>query len=253
MRFRVQAAKPLPPVSQKNRSKPPSITSIIENVLEETKRPGKGYFRPSMFYGCRRKNVYHYRGTPREKPKQTTLMLRILDSGNIYHELIQRKYVAENYDILFAPEVPVRAEVGPLNARLQGHADGVLTRRSDGYSWLLEIKTVSSSVFRELEQPKADHVAQASIYARLLGLRWISFLYYSRDIGAMKEYIVEVEDEAWEETVKRATSLKKYVDAKKLPLFDAKTCDPDWCDYSDRCKTEEGGCPSTFKPKKWGK
>ncbi len=253
MRYRLKKPKPLPAVSELNSQQPPSVSSIVESVLDARRKAPEGYFRPSMFWGCDRQNVYHYQMASKEPPKQDNRMLKILDIGTVLHELFQKQYFAEHYGVMFSPEVPVRAVVGSNDAVLQGHADGVLTRRSDGYEWLLEIKTVSPSVFGDLTQADPKHVVQASIYARLLGLRWISIYYFNKGASTAKEFHVEATDEIWDQIVERAEKLKKFVDKKRLPLFDANTCDPVWCNYSDRCRTEEGGCPSTHTGKKWRK
>lgn len=242
-------AKPKAPVqetvypdsSPAYRSKPPSTVSIVEYVLDKRRQQPAGYFRPSGFGGCDRNNVYHYRREPEELPQHDNRMWKILDIGTKLHDLFQKDYFSEHPDILFVPEPKVEGLLGPRRARVQGHADGVLIRRSDGYRWLLEIKTKSPAAFKSLKEPEPSHVWQVTLYARLLGLHWASIYYFCKGSNAVKEFQVEVTDKQWDKAVKRATHLKMYVDNGTLPKYDENTCSKKFCRWVDRCGRDPGG------------
>lgn len=239
---------PCPPAKPEwQKQKPPSAAAIVDSVLAARRKPREGYFRPSGIHGCDRSNVYHYLLTPEEPVRQDNRMLKILDIGTVLHSLFQKDYFSEHPDIFFTPEPKVSAFVGPRAALVQGHSDGLLQRRSDGFSWTLEIKTSSPNVFKDLKAPKPEHVLQASIYARLLGTHWISFYYFCKGTSNVKEFQVPMTEQRWEAIVKRVTHLKKFVDRGKLPMFDEKTCDPSFCRYPDRCSRDPNGRPDGWQ------
>lgn len=211
---------------------PPSLIGLIEEVLEaKTKNPN--YFRPSMLAGCDRANVFHYTQAPHHPPRMNGRMQRILDNGEAVHKVVQG-YLADHREWFFAPETRVFVQVAGMLVR--GSCDGVLIRRSDGYRFGIEIKTINSSGFSGLRGPLEKHVFQASIYARLMGLDWIKVLYWDKDKQGMKEYDVAVSQARYETMVKRVVHLKQFVTAGTLPPYDARTCDTEFCHSVDECR-----------------
>jgi hypothetical protein len=222
--------------------KPPSTIGVIDQVLDAGKVT-MGYFRPSMLFGCDRQNVFHYQSTGgapmrRTPQRQGNQLLRILDNGTAIHEVMQR-YLGTHPDVWFAPESKVLVNLD--GAIVRGSCDGVLIRRSDGYRWGVEIKSINAKGFKELEEPKPEHVLQASLYARMQGLWWITIVYWNKDSQALKEYPVEYDPAIWKSTKARVKALHTYVVEGELPEYDSKSCDPAWCGFVDHCR--ETGAP----------
>ena len=215
---------------------PPSVIGVIDQVLDGRKvdRP---FFRPSMLFGCERQNVFHY-GQVRQQPsQQNNQLMRILDNGTAVHEAVQ-SYLSNHPDLWFAKESRIMVEVE--GALIRGSCDGVMVRRTDGYRWGVEIKTINAKGFKELEGPKEAHVLQASVYARLQGLWWITILYWNKDNQALKEYPVAFDPKLWDQVKERVQRLKAYVDAGEIPAYDAETCSTEFCGYVEHCR-ENGG------------
>ena len=244
------AGETLPPKSDRrrddlDRERPPSISGLIEEVLEQ-KTQRRVFFRPSMLHGCNRQNVFHYREAPYHPSRQDPRMMRILDNGTKVHEVMQA-YLADHPEWWFAPESRVYRRVN--GAWIRGSCDGVLIRRSDGYKCGIEIKSMAHAEFMKLTKPKEWHIKQASIYARLQRLHWIVVIYWDKDKQHLKDYPVEYDKKAWLETKSRVKFLKGYIDREELPPFDPSQCDPTFCNYVDYCK-KRGGKPEMAN-KKW--
>lgn len=231
-----------------NRERPPSIAGLIDDVLERSVEK-KQFFRPSMLHGCDRANVFHYpQMAPFHPQRQSPRMIRVLDNGTAIHEVIQG-YLADHPEWFFAKESRIYKKVS--GAWIRGSCDGVLIRRSDGYRVGIEIKTIAHEQFMKLTSPKPWHVKQASVYARLQKLHWIVVVYWDKDKQNIKDFPIEYDPKAWQETKERVRYLKRFVDEGELPEFDAKQCDPTFCQYVDHCK-KKGGKPHMVREKSWG-
>lgn len=109
-----------------------------------------------------------------------------------------------------------------------GHADGVLDCE-DGVNRLFEFKTIKSSDFDNLEEPKPDHVIQAHSYMRLLGLDEALIVYQDKGKQCewkfkspgvyepynvhLKPFLVEFDGNLWREVELR---IRDYHKARKL-------------------------------------
>jgi hypothetical protein len=240
------APKDLPLLKQD----PPSVVDIIEQVHDASKEMVPG-FHPSAISGCKRANLFDYRFTPREPKQQDNRTLRILDNGHGVHRRIvgDRRdlgYLSQHPEIWFVPEPPILVDVGGVNVK--GHSDGVLIRKADMYRWGVELKSKNHDGFMKLTKPDPAHVVQASLYAVLGGLWWITILYEDKDKQHLREFPVQFDVTAWRETKALLKELKGYVDSGELPPFDADECDPSWCSFVTKCK-KRGGSPHLAKPK----
>jgi hypothetical protein len=113
---------------------------------------------------------------------------RIFDLGTMVHLYIQTSLYYEG--LLEEAEVAVYDK----RTNIVGHADGIVKQKDDvfpdllaGERAMLEIKTINSYGFNGnkyragLTEPKIEHIKQASIYADILGLDKIVFIYYNKD------------------------------------------------------------------------
>lgn len=219
---------------------PPSVMGLIERVMKD-RNTRLHYFRPSMLAGCRRANCYWYNHTPEEEPTHDPRMHRILDAGTANHRMVQG-WLGNHYGIEFTPELPIYVPA----LRIRGSADGKLRRRSDGYAWGLEIKTKDHTALMSMSRPEKAHVVQASIYARLMGVHWITILYYDRGKQTMREFNVPYDPKIWDEFVMvRIKELSAFVDAGEMPEFDSDECNKsiDFCKFVKRCHADRGVKP----------
>lgn len=130
-------------------------------ALEEERQPD-GYWHPSSLFGCARKAVYEFLGTP--KPALDAKTKRIFRIGHETHEFIQTAVAEQGNLVLFLPEVKVVDD----ELKIKGHADG-LGLYADGTWELFEFKTIRDNALKYAKElPKDDHRKQTVSYVRTL-------------------------------------------------------------------------------------
>ncbi len=130
-------------------------------ALEEERLPD-GFLHPSGLFGCARRAVYEFTGTPKSDPPDARAK-RVFRVGNILHEFAQAAMSKHPGTVIVANEV----KVFDPERRLKGSADSVVLL-ADG-SWLVvEIKSINSWGFKKGGLPKADHRLQAACYLSIL-------------------------------------------------------------------------------------
>ena len=228
---------------------PPSMIQVIQGVMQR-RREERRWFRPSGFGGCRRSQVFFYLKTAEEPPQPDDTLSMILETGTALHSMVQR-WLAEHPGVFFVPEVPVWLP----ELEIQGSSDGLLMfRRADKYGsiyrWGFELKTIGPSGFDALSKPKPEHVVQATIYAKLMGVQWITILYYCKGTSRLKEFHVQVDEGIWEQVKERVAYLKDHIHHGTLPEYDSKECrnSINLCRYVRYCHDLEGKNP----PMTWG-
>ena len=70
--------KKFPAAKEAWRKPPPSVVSIMEQVLDKNREEWPNFFRPSMLAGCARMNVYHYIHAPQGPEQHDNRLQRIL-------------------------------------------------------------------------------------------------------------------------------------------------------------------------------
>lgn len=109
-----------------------------------------------------------------------------------------------------------------------GHADGDLRVQVNGwwYRYILEIKSINRAGFegKRGPLPKAEHITQASIYAWLMGVDYIQFIYVCKDqVQRWKEFIVPVDTAAVEMVKRKILAVRNATEQGKPPL-EARVC-----------------------------
>jgi hypothetical protein len=242
------------------KQKPPSLVEVTEDAMA-SRQDERGFLRPSSLWKCDRMCVFHLCRAPQNPQKQDARMQRILDQGTATHEVMQG-YLADHPEYWFAPEARVDTVVAGV--RVRGSCDGILIRRSDGYRFGIEIKTKGNDAFNKLTKPDPDHILQASLYAKLNNVWWITIIYWDKDKQFLKEYPVCYDPAVWASIEERVAAIKTmadealgkghrytHLDHKKLPKFDPKKCDPKFCPFKTFCE-DCGGAPSTVPNRMWG-
>lgn len=230
-------------------TRPPSMITAIQQVLD-SKRKDPPYFRPSGFGGCRRSQIFFYCKEHQEPSQPDDTLSMILETGTALHPMVQ-KWLASHPGIFFTPEVPVWNP----ELEIRGSSDGLCSFRTadkygSTYRWGFELKTIGPAGFEALTKPKPEHVVQASIYAKLMGVWWITIVYYCKGTSKLKEFHVQFDPNVWEQVKARVAELKEHINAGTLPEFDAKECrnSINLCHYVRRCYEIEGKAP----PMTWG-
>jgi len=167
----------------------------------------------------------------------------IFDTGTLLHLYTQATLYEQGY--LEAFEVPC-SEPGILT---EGMADGVFNPGvldiPKGKKAVYEFKTIGDNGFRNLRgAPKKEHVGQASIYADILGIDLIYFLYMNKNTSETNSFLVPVDKkfiEKYRELAKYLRDLIKRNTLKKVKTFPDRICKTKKdgeainCRFSDIC------------------
>ena len=102
--------------------------------------------------------------------------------------------------------------VGEFSGEDEFIAVGVFSHLSDEDSLAIcDYKSMNPFDFKKLEQPKSDHITQIQIYMYLSGLKCSKFIYEDKSNQAVKEFLVERDDNLLRVKVEEAKRLKHIV------------------------------------------
>lgn len=176
------------------------------NSKTDPDRPRHPGIHPSEFSttSCDRRVAYTVIGIDKKESTRPQLR-RIFDTGHAFHDVLQGA-LAE-MSPAFRAEVPVHH----ADLRIVGHCDGVLDE--DGF----EIKSINENGHRKLRKEKSEHQKQGVLYASLLQLQRVLYLYASKETGELLGYPVSVDRSLWQSMAARATRIVRAVDSGNLP------------------------------------
>lgn len=167
-----------------------SFMDLWKAVSAEPPRRGKVIHPSSLMDECERKLFYEFSDvepTESVKRKIDGRVQRIFDLGTWVHIYIQTLLYSAG--VLLEAEVPVRDR----KRRIRGHADGIILWLKK--RMLLEIKTTNAMMFAKAKlYPFEKHQHQASIYAKVLGLDTICYLYFNKDTSDIHIHILPINE-----------------------------------------------------------
>ena len=167
---------------------------------------------PSSFMGeCLRKLYYRFTDVvpTNEIEVVSPSVQRIFDVGTFWHIYLQN--VFHKAGIQIAREQPVRSDYLMLN----GRADSILMYKSKKY--VGEIKSISGKGFWALQAPKPEHIDQATVYAKVLGIKEIIFIYINKELGLTKIFLAPASSKSFRIFTERVDLFKEYLSSKVLP------------------------------------
>lgn len=214
-----------------------SFFRLFEVVYGSPHRTEAKIHPSGLMYDCPRRMTYEISGvSPTDKRLHSAETLRIFHTGTFWHTYIQAR--------LYRKGRLVKMEVPVISKRLliDGRADGIV--RFDHDDALLEIKTMNSFGFYKLTAPLEQHLFQASIYAKILGLKKILFVYINKDNSKLKEFLVSRDDEMFDNAVAIINLVKAHVREGTLPdrLCPNTTCSrAKTCNYRSHCFSRTHG------------
>lgn len=131
-------------------------------------------------------------------------------------------------------ETKISIESPPINFS----CDGII--RWHGEICLLEIKTCDYGTFQDLIEPKNEHIDQVKLYASLLHITKVIFIYQDRTYGNIKVYEYNVTSADVTYVSDKIRYIMDCVDTQVAP-----------------CRLERGdkwciNCPYSVKCKQWG-
>ena len=208
---------------------------IYDLVYAPTYRAEAKIHPSSLRNSCSRAVYYELSGVEPSNPENRSIdakLQRIFDTGTWWHTYIQN--LLDKSGILIGREVSVVCKKRKIN----GKGDGIVKFPSTRKKILLEIKSINSFAFGRLGKPVEDHLYQGTIYADVLGLEEIIFLYINKDTCEFKEYRVPVSKELLEEANTKIRKILRGVKRKRpLPRICRKKTDKTAlnCQYCNHC------------------
>lgn len=243
------------------------LSNIYDSWAESDEGDGpdrKPGIHASEVAGCPRKMVYAIRGTPRVGANKKFWRQRF-KAGQAIHSWLQddfhRMAQASGGAILFEDEVrlsPQHQELAKFWG-IQSSCDGVFTFQEacgegeEGETlWKpvlrvgLEIKTEAPDGFKELKEPKPDHIEQAHVYMACLDLPLMWFFYMNKgnqnNTPSQGPWLIPFDDARWHEMEKRFQEAHDHVHVGTLPpRSEGIQCE--FCAFRAECK------PDYLKPK----
>lgn len=179
---------------------------------------------------CGRAIFFKFKKAPREEMEAR--VLRMFEHGDYIHQLIMRSLVALREVRVITAEV----DIGP-QAIISGRADAIL---SDGKNlYVLDIKSINSMVFKNLDQPKEENINQIQLYLHFFKIPKGILLYVNKDTQALKEFSLDYDRQRAETLLAELTNLKTKIDSDVVPDRIPGWPD-DWqcqyCQFKEICK-----------------
>jgi len=191
---------------------------------EDAKRT---YFYITDTARCPRAVWFGFKNFP--KKRKEARMMRVFEHGDYTHMRIM--------SALFSLGLVKSIEISIPNQELvHGRADGILS--VDGVPIVLELKSINSYAFKQLLEPKKEHVKQIQLYMHYFKIPKGILIYENKDNQDLKEFELEYNKGLSEKTLAELELLKKQIDNEVLPEIpgDLEEWQCNYCDYAEECQ-----------------
>ncbi len=108
--------------------------------------------------------------------------------------------------------------------KFEGHCDAVIDVRGSQYAqngpydvFVADLKTIKDEMYRELMEPKPEHVVQTNIYMWILDLQGAVVIYENKDNQQLKEMFIPRDNDLIEKIKTQSIWLQDVLKQKKLP------------------------------------
>ena len=155
---------------------------------------------------CGRAVFFKFKNAPREK--LDARLLRLYERGEYMHRNIISILI--RMGILVASEVNI-----PAQEMIGGRADAIVSVNNELY--LVDIKSMNSMVFRNLNEPKQENVAQIQLYLHYFKVKKGILLYIDKDQQEIKEFFINYNKDFVQSLLEEFSNLKEKVDADVIP------------------------------------
>ena len=161
-------------------------------------------------------------------------VLKIFEMGNSVHTRIQTAF--KEMGILLPEDEEKKFYIPEYN--ICGRTDGIVSflPRKEGEEFVLEIKSISSSGYDKLNQPKKEHVIQNMIYQKGFNLPWGEVYYENKNTQDQKGFIIPYNEEYIKSRLDDCKMVKGLLEGEKLSE-DFK-CRMINCSYKPFCNSE---------------
>lgn len=189
---------------------------IDKFYLERQKDKEQTHFYITDAGKCPRAIFFKFKNVPREEMEAR--ILRMFDHGDSIHQLIMKPLFSIKEIRVVASEIDI-----PAMELIRGRADAII---SDGKElFVVDIKSMNSMVFKNLEAPKPENVDQIQLYLHYFKIPKGILLYVNKDTQELKEFLIHYNPVRVKSLLKDLADLKVKIDSNLLP---ARL--PDWPD-----------------------
>ncbi len=182
---------------------------------------------------CPRAVFFRFKNAPREA--MDARIMRIFEHGEHMHRNI--------FNILYRLKIGVTTEIPiPSQEIISGRADAILCINNENY--VLDIKSMNSMIFKNLQQPKEENVFQLQLYLHYFNIKKGILLYIDKDQQEIKEFFVDYDGELVKSLLEKFNTLKGQVETNTVPsrLADyPRHWQCSYCQFKDICKMANGG------------
>ena len=220
------------------------LKELIDNFyLDQQKHKDQHHFYITDAGKCPRAVFFKFKNAPRA-PMEPRI-LRIFERGEQIHQNI--------FNILYRLRIGVTTEVKiPAQEIVSGRADAIFC--IDGKNYVLDIKSMNSMVFRNLQEPKIENVYQIQLYLHYFNIPHGILMYIDKDKQDIKEFIVQYDEQLIKQLLNNFEQLKNKIETNTVPttLEDyPKNWQCSYCQFREIC--DMAGTPElswdTFKQK----
>ena len=181
---------------------------INKFYLDQRKDREQHHFYITDAGKCSRAIFFKFKKAPREEMEAR--VLRLFDHGDSIHRLIMKPLLSMREIHVVASEVDI-----PPQELIRGRADAII---SDGKElYVLDIKSMNSMVFKNLNQPKEEHINQIQLYLHYLDPQKGILLYVNKDSQELKEFEMFYDPKRAHTLLKALSDLKIKIDSNVIP------------------------------------
>jgi len=157
---------------------------------------------------CPRSLFFKFKKAPREAMEAK--ILRMFDHGDYIHQLIMKPLFGMREINVVASEVNI-----PPQELISGRADAILSTGKELY--VLDIKSMNSMVFRNLNEPKEENMDQIQLYMHYFKVGKGILLYVNKDTQELKEFEVAYNKNRAEVLLQNLSDIKAKIDSSTIP------------------------------------
>ena len=157
---------------------------------------------------CPRSIFFKFKNAPKEDMEAR--VLRLFEHGDHIHQLIMKPLLSLRKIHVVASEVNI-----PPKELISGRADAIISDGKDLY--IVDIKSMNSMVFKNLEEPKEENVDQLQLYLHFFKVPKGILLYVNKDTQELKEFLLSYNKTKATKLLKTLTDLKKKIDSNIVP------------------------------------
>jgi len=201
---------------------------LKEQLLSvEQKERKRGIYYVSDLYKCPRTKYYLY---VVENKEMSVDVLRIFQTGHIFHEWIQRMLRKRN--MLIASEVEIEYKIAE-DIKLIGHYDALINL--NGKHAILELKTTRKLPKEALKH----HIEQINAYLCMTGIDSGFIVYIEKNTFRTRTFLVEADNRLFLESLTKTKKLDLLLYKGVVPEATfGERWECNYCEFVNLCKKE---------------